>query len=135
MVAETPVTQNVFAKALEEIQAEDELKDSDLLALQKLVASGGCNGLEEELLSFLFSLLKMQGEELKARPIAETKTINGKKEKAIWKQTLIYIKPLFQKLASKSLEHSILEALVKVTGHLKVFFLFCFEVDLTRSGS
>ncbi len=51
--------------------------------------------------------------------MAETKTINGKKEKAIWKQTLVYIYPLFRKLSNRALEHSILEALGKVMSHLK----------------
>ncbi len=114
-----PVTQNVFAQAMEQQQA-DERTDPDLKALEKLVpAPEAANGIEDELLTHFFFLLRMGGEELAARPAEEAKTIGGKKEKAIWKQTLVYILPLFRKLAARSLEKEILNALTKVMQCIK----------------
>jgi pre-mRNA-splicing factor 18 len=120
LVSDVLVTnQNVFAQAMEQLQA-DERTDPDLLALEKLVPPPeSAAGMEGELLTHFLTLLKMGGEELAARPPEEAKTINGKKEKAIWKQTLVYILPLFRKLAARTLEREILNTLAKVMQHVK----------------
>ncbi|CAF1276308.1 unnamed protein product, partial [Didymodactylos carnosus] len=64
---------------------------------------------------FKFSLRKW-AQELNARDIDEKKTIQGKIETALHTQTLGYMKPLFRKLKSNTLQDDILEALINIVN-------------------
>jgi pre-mRNA-splicing factor 18 len=132
-----PEAQNVFAKIMGEggnVVSERQGKkkkirkcfcfklfsrlEPDLLKLEKLVPETS-SGIEDDLLRYFLSLIQMGADELTKRPESMAKSLSGKKEKTIWKQTLVYILPLFRKLANKSLEKEILEPLSQIMHFTK----------------
>ncbi|CAF0857167.1 unnamed protein product [Didymodactylos carnosus] len=68
------------------------------------------------ILNYFKFLLKKWAQELNARDIDEKKTIQGKIETALHTQTLGYMKPLFRKLKSNTLQDDILEALINIVN-------------------
>ena len=115
--------QNVFGKLMEQNEG-DEQSDPDLLRLLKLVPNDSADAapscVEDELLVHFTKLLKMVGDELMGRPEAEARSQAGRKAKTIWKQTLLYILPLYKKLAARQLEGAILEPLRLIVENLKL---------------
>ena len=96
----------------------DERSDPDLVKLEKLVPQTS-SGPEDDLLIHFAMLLRMGGEELAKRPEAEAKSLAGKKAKTTWKQTLVYVLPLFRKLANRELETAILDPLTRILEAMK----------------
>jgi pre-mRNA-splicing factor 18 len=60
--------------------------------------------------------LKKWSQELNVREIEEKKSVQGKIETALHSQTCAYMKPLFRKLKSNSLQDDILESLINVVN-------------------
>ena len=111
---------NVYAQLMGEVEDEDneKRKDNELEKLEKVVPDkSSC--LEDDLLIYFFELLRLIGEDLAQRSEMEAKTQAGKREKTIWKQTLVDIYPLFRKLASRSLDPDVLAPLGKIMKELK----------------
>lgn len=71
------------------------------------------------MLSYFYSLLHEWGLQLAARSEADRRSAVGKKDKTTWKQTLVYILPLFRKLASRTLDPTVQDPLFKITGFMK----------------
>lgn len=115
--------QNVFAQLLEEVHEEAQggavrAGDADEDKLAKLVPAVVVTK-EDEMLEYFFGLLREWGAELAARPEAERKSAAGKKDKVVWKQTLVYILPLFRKLASRGLEAAVQDPIYNIMGFMR----------------
>ncbi len=115
--------QNVYAQLLEEVHEEAHdgsvrVADADEAKLAKLVPAAVVTK-EDEMLHYFFGLLREWGVELAERPEAERKSAAGKKDKAVWKQTLVYILPLFRKLASRGVEAAVQDPIYKIMGFMR----------------
>jgi len=67
-------------------------------------------------LNYFKFILKKWSHELNERDIDEKKTVQGKIETALHQQTGAYMKPLFRKLKSNTLQDDILESLINVVN-------------------
>jgi hypothetical protein len=67
-------------------------------------------------LNYFKFILKKWSHELTERELDEKKSIQGKIETALHSQTCAYMKPLFRKLKSNTLQDDILESLVNVVN-------------------
>lgn len=67
-------------------------------------------------LNYFKFIIKKWSHELNERDIDEKKSVQGKIETAIQQQTVAYMKPLFRKLKSNTLQDDILESLINVVN-------------------
>ena len=67
-------------------------------------------------LNYFKFILKKWSHELNQRDLDEKKSVQGKIETALHNQTCTYMKPLFRKLKSNTLQDDILESLIKVVN-------------------
>lgn len=67
-------------------------------------------------LNYFKFILKKWSHELNDREIDEKKTVQGKIETALHSQTCAYMKPLFRKLKTNTLQDDILESLINVVN-------------------
>lgn len=68
------------------------------------------------ILNYFKFILKKWSNELNHRDLNEKKSVQGKIETAIHSQTFAYMKPLFRKLKSNTLQDDILESLINVVN-------------------
>jgi pre-mRNA-splicing factor 18 len=67
-------------------------------------------------LNYFKFILKKWSQELNERELDEKKTVQGKIETALHSQTCAYMKPLFRKLKTNTLQDDILESLINVVN-------------------
>ena len=100
----------------EEVKEETGLDLPEIIEQIKTTRKGNRAYDCQVVLNYFKFILKKWSQELNNRELDEKKTIQGKIETALHSQTCGYMKPLFRKLKSNTLQDDILESLINVVN-------------------
>lgn len=100
----------------EEVKEESGYDLPDIIEQIKTTRKGNRAYDCQVVLNYFKFILKKWSHELNERDINEKKTVQGKIETALHSQTCAYMKPLFRKLKSNTLQDDILESLINVVN-------------------
>ncbi|CAF0825903.1 unnamed protein product [Rotaria sp. Silwood1] len=101
---------------IEEVKEESGYDLSDIMEQIKTTRKGNRAYDCQVVLNYFKFILKKWSQELNDRELEEKKSIQGKIETALHSQTCAYMKPLFRKLKSNTLQDDILESLINVVN-------------------
>ena len=100
----------------EEIKEESKCDLTDIIEQIKTARKGNRAYDCQVVLNYFKLILKKWSQELNERQLEEKKSVQGKIETALHAQTCTYMKPLFRKLKSNTLQDDILESLINVVN-------------------
>lgn len=100
----------------EEVKEESGYDLPDIIEQIKTTRKGNRAYDCQVVLNYFKFILKKWSQELNDRDINEKKSVQGKIETALHSQTCAYMKPLFRKLKSNTLQDDILESLINVVN-------------------
>jgi pre-mRNA-splicing factor 18 len=100
----------------EEVKEESGYDLPDIIEQIKTTRKGNRAYDCQVVLNYFKFILKKWSQELNERELDEKKSVQGKIETALHSQTCAYMKPLFRKLKSNTLQDDILESLINVVN-------------------
>jgi pre-mRNA-splicing factor 18 len=100
----------------EEVKEESGFDLPDIIEQIKTTRKGNRAYDCQVVLNYFKFILKKWGHGLNERELDEKKNIQGKIETALHSQTCAYMKPLFRKLKTNTLQDDILESLINVVN-------------------
>ncbi|WAR26013.1 PRP18-like protein [Mya arenaria] len=90
----------------------------DIEKWKQELGKGDSNKDQEIILRYLKFVLKTWGNDINhVKTESEKRSFKGKLNAAMHQQTVVYMKPMFRKLKTKSMQADILECLVQIIGH------------------
>uniref|UniRef100_T1HG51 Pre-mRNA-splicing factor 18 n=1 Tax=Rhodnius prolixus TaxID=13249 RepID=T1HG51_RHOPR len=99
-------------------QQEKQISYEEIQQMSAKLGKGDSKYDMDVIIHFLQLILRLWGEELNKRSDAEKMATRGKMALATYTQTQLYLKPLLNKLRTKSLPEDILDSLKEIVRHL-----------------
>ncbi|KAH3893228.1 pre-mRNA-splicing factor 18-like [Dreissena polymorpha] len=90
----------------------------DLEQWKEQLGKGDSNKDQDIILRYLKFVLTTWGLDINKKTVEEKRSLKGRMNAAMHQQTVTYMKPMFRKLKSKTMQADILECLVQIMGYL-----------------
>lgn len=109
---------------------DDGTTKEDIEKMKEILGKGNSDTDQEIILKYLKFILKEWGDDINKKSEEEKRSLKGKVGSAMHAQTVSYMKPMFRKLKSKTMQEDILECLVGIIAYMldrnyiRVIFLF-----------
>lgn len=97
---------------------DDGTTKEDIEKMKEILGKGDSDKDQEIILKYLKFILKEWGDDINRKSEEEKRSLKGKVGSAMHAQTVSYMKPMFRKLKSRTMQEDILECLVGIIGYM-----------------